>query len=128
MLRPFLVVSIVAALNAVPCASAQTPAPAPAAAPAPAPAAGASPVMPANTCVKPEFPGKLASPARATVFNRELKAYAECIKKYIGDLRNIANAATAAGNSAIDDYNAFQAELKSKIDEANSEAKGESLQ
>jgi hypothetical protein len=115
--------SLVAALLGVPCASAQAPTPAPVPA-----AAGVAPAMPPNPCVKPEFPGKLASSTRAVVFNKELKAYGECVKKYIGDLRNIANAATAAGNSAIDDYNAYQAELKAKIDEANSEAKGESLQ
>jgi hypothetical protein len=122
MLRPFLAMSIVAALL-TPYASAQAPTPAPVPA-----AAGVAPAMPPNPCVKPEFPGKLASSTRAVVFNKELKAYGECVKKYIGDLRNIANAATAAGNSAIDDYNAYQAELKAKIDEANSEAKGESLQ
>ena len=121
MLRPFRALSIVAALLVVTCASAQTPAPAP----APAPAAGAAPTMPPNTCVKPEFPGKLASSTRAAVFNKELKAYGDCVKKYIGELRNIANAATAAGNSAIDEYNAYQAELKAKIDEANSEGKAE---
>ncbi|MFI4952019.1 MAG: hypothetical protein ACHP7M_02660 [Burkholderiales bacterium] len=116
----FLTSIAVLALGA-PCASAQTPAktPAPATPAGPAPAAvGATSALPANACVKPEFPGRLASSTRASVFNKELKAYGDCIKKYLEDLRAITNAATAAGNSAIDDYNAFQAELKAKIDEA----------
>jgi hypothetical protein len=98
-------------------ASAQTPAPAVPKAPAPAPKAAATLVaIPPATCVKPEFPGKLASTTRINAFNKEVAAYGECVKKYVEEARNIANAATAAGNSAVEEYNAYTNDLKAKVE------------
>jgi hypothetical protein len=83
----------------------------------PAPTAAASAVAP-NTCVKPEYPGRPASEARVTAFNRDFKAYGECVKKYVDQNKAIAEAATTSANRAIDEYNTYTAEIKAKI-EAN---------
>lgn len=107
MLRVSAATSIAALVLGVTCASAQSPAAVPTA---------TAPAVPPNTCVKPEFPGKLASTARVNAFNKEFKAYGDCIRKYIDDVKAIAVAATAAGNSAIDEYNAYSADLKAKIE------------
>lgn len=81
------------------------------------PAAGA-PAVAAHTCAKPEYPGRLASDTRMKSFNREFKTYGDCIRKYVDDNRAIAEAATAAGNRAVDEYNGYASEIKAKI-EAN---------
>lgn len=117
-LRLSFLMSIAALALGAAYASAQTPAQPPAPA---APAGAATPplaAIPAHGCLKPEFPGRLASTSRINNFNKEVTAYGNCIKKYIDEVRAIANAATAAGNSAIDEYNAYTTELKAKIEAA----------
>jgi hypothetical protein len=105
-LRPLLAVSIAAfSLGAV----AQTPAP-----------AAAAPLVPANTCFKPEFSGRLASDPNMTTFNRQFKAYGECVKAYVDHNKAIAEAATAAANRVVDEYNTYTADIKAKIDAENS--------
>ena len=107
-LRPLFPL-LIAALSLA--AAAQTPAPTPA-------PAGAAPIVAPNTCVKPEYPGKPLSEPRVTAFNRDFKAYGECVKKYVDQNKAIAEAATTSANRAIDDYNTYTAEIKAKI-EAN---------
>lgn len=85
---------------------------------APAPAA-ASPGVPANTCVKPEFPGRLASSSRITAFNKDYAAYRDCTNKYVDATKKLANDAVAAGNAAVDDFNKFAAEIKAQNDANN---------
>ena len=75
------------------------------------PAAPAMPAMPAPTCVKPEFPGAFADTRRFDRFNKEYKAYAECIKKYVDETKVLSDAIIEAGNKAIKEYNAFNEEL-----------------
>ena len=75
------------------------------------PAAPAIPAMPQNTCVKPEFPGPLADSRRFDRFNKEYKAYSECIKKYVEETKAVSDAAVEAGNKAIKEFNEFSAEL-----------------
>jgi hypothetical protein len=65
--------------------------------------------IPAPNCgAKPEYPGRLAmtSDLRRRAFDREIKAYTECIKAYVEERRKTADANTAAGNAAIEEYNA----------------------
>ncbi len=78
--------------------------------PAPA-AAPAAPVIAPNTCVKPEYPGKMASSQRFNAFNREYTAYGECVKKYVEETKALMNAAIAAVNGAVEDFNKFTAEI-----------------
>jgi hypothetical protein len=73
-------------------------------------------VVAPNTCVKPPFSGRLASDPNLTIFNRQFKAYGECVKKYVDQNKAIANSATAAANRAVDEYNAYTAEIKEKIE------------
>jgi hypothetical protein len=76
------------------------------------------PAIPPHNCVKPEFPGRLASPNRISVFNKEYSAYSGCIKKYVDETKAMANAAIVAGNEAIDEFNKFSTELKAENDAA----------
>ncbi|HEY1436359.1 MAG TPA: hypothetical protein VGG82_02535 [Casimicrobiaceae bacterium] len=76
------------------------------------------PAIPPHNCVKPELPGRLASPSRVSVFNKEYTAYGECIKKYVDETKAMSNAAIAAANGAIDEFNKFSAELKAESDAA----------
>ena len=75
------------------------------------PAAPAMPAVPQHTCVKPEFPAAFADSRRFDRFNKEYKAYAECIKKYVADTKAVADAIVEAGNNAIKEYNTFNEEL-----------------
>ncbi len=97
-----------------------TPAPEQApAAQAPAPTTGTtSRPVPEPSCVAPEYPGELASNTRITAFNRDYKAYGECIKKYVEDNRAWINAVVEANNKAVEDYNKYNTELKKQIDAA----------
>ena len=76
------------------------------------------PAIPPHNCGKPEFPGRLASPNRIAAFNKEYAAYSGCIKKYVDETKTMANAAVAAGNEAIDEFNKFSAELKAQNEAA----------
>lgn len=105
LLRPLLAVSI-AALSLG--AFAQTPAP-----------AAAATLVPASTCVKPEYTSRLASDP--TAFNQQFKTYGECVKQYVDRNRSIAEAATAAANRAVDEYNGYTAEVKAKIEAEKSD-------
>jgi len=104
-LRPLLALSIAAFPLGV---AAQTP-----------PPAAAAPLVPPNTCVKPEFSGRLAIDPNMTTFNRNFKAYGECVKKYVDQNKAIAEAATAAANRVVDEYNTYTAEIKAKIEAEN---------
>jgi hypothetical protein len=108
--RHFLAVSLVAIAVGAPPASAQQPAPA------------TTVAIPKHSCVKPDV-SRLGGTAdmrgsaealRMTTFNKEYKAYSECIKKYVEDTNAISTAANAAGRAAIDEFNAITAEAKAK--------------
>jgi hypothetical protein len=86
----------------------------------PPPATAAAPLVAANTCVKPEFSGRLASDPKMTNFNRQFKAYGECVKAYVEQNKAIAEAATAAANRLVDEYNSYMTEVNAKIQAENS--------
>ena len=83
----------------------------------PAPTSPTAPAIPGHKCVKPEYPGKLASSQKFNAFNKEYTAYGECMKKYIEDTKLILNAAAAAVNGAVEEFNKFAADIKAQ-DEA----------
>jgi hypothetical protein len=72
----------------------------------------AMPSVPPHNCVKPELLNSLASNLQIRQFNNSYKIYAECIKKYIDDTKVLSEAAIAAGNKAVEEFNAFSAEIK----------------
>lgn len=57
---------------------------------------------------RPEFPGRLAvqSDMRRKQFEREMKAYKDCMTAYIDERKAAAAANANAVNAAIDEYNA----------------------
>jgi hypothetical protein len=67
---------------------------APALAQAPATPAEPPPV-PSHACVKPEFPGRVASQSAIRRWQTDFRSYVDCMKAYIAD-RNAAIAAQSA--------------------------------
>src|SRR5450631_2432131 len=74
LLRPVFVTAIAAAVCAASSALAQTP-----------PATTTMPSVPASTCVKPEYPGRLSLTidSKVKAFNRDYNAYRDCTNKYV---------------------------------------------
>ena len=92
-------------------AGAQTPAAAPASAPATA--------VPKSTCVKPDhYPGRLASDNNKKQWEREVRAWGECMKKY-ADLQVGIDASIKAANASIEEYNAGIKEFQEETRKAN---------
>jgi hypothetical protein len=112
-LRPLLALSITAFPLVV---AAQTP-----------PPAAAGSLIPPSTCVKPEFSARLANDPNMTAFNRNFKAYGECVKKYVDQNKAIAEAATAAANRVVDEYNTYTADIKAKIEAENNARQKETV-
>ncbi len=81
------------------------------------PAPATTPNIAPHKCVKPEYPGKLASAQKFNAFNKDYTAYGECMKKYIDDTKLILNAAATAVNGAVEEFNKFAADIKAQ-DEA----------
>ena len=116
--RHFLAAWLVAIAVGAPSASAQQPAPA------------TTVAIPKHSCVKPDV-SRLGGTAdmrgsaealRMAAFNKEYKAFSECIKKYVEGTNAISTAANAAGKAAIE-FNAITAEAKAKS-EASDAAPG----
>jgi hypothetical protein len=75
--------------------------------------------IPKNTCVKPEeYPGRLASDTRQKTWQKSMEAYGECVKKFVADQKVIIDAATKAGNDAIEEYNALRNKAQAAIDKS----------
>lgn len=93
--------------------------------PPPTPAPSQALVIPSHNCVGPQYPSKEglmqkradAYNRAVETFNRDNKAYGECIKKYVDDTKAWSRAAADAGNKAIDDYNKYAADMKKKLEE-----------
>ena len=105
--RLFLAASLAASL-AVAAASAHAQA-APATAPVTAPI-----TIPPHKCVKPEYPGKSASNQKFVAFNKDYVAYGACIQKYVDETKLILNAAAAAVNGAVEEFNKFGEDIKAQ--------------
>jgi hypothetical protein len=90
-------------------------------APSPAPATPVATATPAATCVKPaRYPGAKASDTRKAAWHNDVKAWGECIKNYVADLRAQIDARIKTANSTIEDYNAALKELQAEQSEAES--------
>jgi hypothetical protein len=105
-LRPLFSVALAAVAAVATSAHAQEPAPV------------AMPKVPPHNCVKPELLSSFASQNQIKTFNRTYKAYGECINKYIDGTKALADAAVAAGNSAIDEFNKLAGEIKAQNEAA----------
>ena len=79
----------------------------------PAPAAAAAPVVPPAKCEpKPEYPGRLASDTRNKVFEREMKAYKDCMNAYLDERKAAIKANEVAANAAIEEHNAVMKKVQ----------------
>jgi hypothetical protein len=104
--RLFLATSLAASLAVAAGAHAQaTPATTPVTAPV---------TIPPHKCVKPEYPGKSSSNQKFTAFKKEYVAYGSCIQKYVDETKLILNAAAAAVNGAVEEFNKFGADIKAQ--------------
>jgi hypothetical protein len=99
-------------------AAAQAPAAAPAPATTTATTATTLPAIPTHNCVAPEYPGDRASNARILSFNRDYRAYGDCIKKYVDENKAWVNAVIDVNNKAVEEYNKYTLDLKKKIEAA----------
>ena len=81
-------------------------------------------VVPSHHCVAPPYPTKEntmqlrgdAYNRAIEAFNRDAKAYGECMKKYVDDSKVWLKQVADAGNKAIEEYNKFNADLREKIE------------
>lgn len=85
-----------------------------------APAPAAAPAAPAykHTCVKAEWPGRVATTTATRRFDAEHKAYSDCIRAFVAEQSKLnqeavakANAHVASGNAAIAEFNEYIKEL-----------------
>ncbi len=70
--------------------------------------------MPQSTCVKPEIPMAKSDSRTIDRFNKNYKTYADCVKKYVAENQALVDKIIANGKVVIDEYNAFNEELKSR--------------
>lgn len=85
-----------------------------------APTSPAAPAAPAikHTCVKAEWPGRVATQSASKRFDTEHKAYSDCIRAFVAEQSKLnqesvakANAHVAAGNAAIAEFNDYIKDL-----------------
>lgn len=77
-------------------------------------AAPATMAMPEATCVKPDIPMAKSDSRTIDRFNKAYKSYAECVKKYVSENQALVDKIIAHGKVVIDEYNAFNEELKAR--------------
>ncbi len=83
------------------------------------PAWGQPIAIPKNPCEKPEdFPGKLASDTMVKAWNKSMENYTVCIKKFATEQKAIVDAATKAGNDAVEEYNATVNKAKETMEKS----------
>jgi hypothetical protein len=72
-----------------------------------------------HNCSKPdEFPGSLATDRQRQTWQKEYTAYSECMKKFIGEQKALAEPYLKAYNAAIDEYNATIKVFNEQIEKA----------
>lgn len=71
-----------------------------------------------HTCVKAEWPGRVATNTASKRFDAEHKAYSDCIRAFVAEQSKLnqeavarANAHVAAGNAAIAEFNEYIKDL-----------------
>ena len=77
------------------------------------------PTIPPPNCKQPEYPGSHALNSTILAFNKDYKAYGECIRKYVEENKAWIDAVVETNNRAVEEYNKYTTDLKKLIDEAN---------
>ena len=69
---------------------------------------------------KPEYPGRLAlqTDSRRRLFEREVKAYKDCMTAYLEERKAASNANLAAGNAAVEEYNTTMKKINAEQEAA----------
>jgi hypothetical protein len=77
-------------------------------------APAADPAAPTTqTCPRPgHYPGKAASDNKKEAWLSEVRAWGDCVKNYVADLRAQVDAKIKLANSTIEDYNTGVKELQ----------------
>ena len=83
------------------------------------PAAAATLARPAHNCVRPgPQPGRLASTSQIKNYNAEVKAYQDCLQIFVKAQADLVKLHSEVGNAAVNEYNDFVTETKSKKEES----------
>jgi hypothetical protein len=89
--------------------------------PAPAAPATPDPNVPKHACVKAgEFPGGLASDMQRRAWQKEVTAYADCLKRFIADQKALADPHLKAFNAAVDEYNESVRKYNEMVEQSRS--------
>jgi hypothetical protein len=93
---------------------------------APAAAPAAAQVPPHKCEPKPAYPGAKAMQhdMKREQFQKDLKAYQDCIKTYVADRRAVIDASNAAMRAAVDEHNAVMTKIREEQDAARKEQEG----
>jgi hypothetical protein len=91
-----------------------------------APAAPAATVPPANCEPKPAYPGLKAiqNDSKREQFQKELKAYQDCVKSYVAERKAFIEASNAAIRSVVEEHNAVMTKIREEQDAARKEQDG----
>lgn len=71
----------------------------------------------AHNCAMPEHPGRLATNNQFKVFDKDEKAYRECLQAFVKAQAELVKLHSELGNSAVKEYNDYVTEVKRKRDE-----------
>ncbi len=86
----------------------------------PAPASAPATAIPKSTCAKPDhYPGRLASDNNKKQWERDVRTWGECMKKYVADLQVQIDASIKAANASIEEYNAGIKDFQEEVRKAN---------
>lgn len=75
----------------------------------------APPPVPSHSCVKPEFPGRIASESMIRRWQTDFRAYVDCMKAYIAERKAAIDAQAAKAKAAVDEINANVAEYNETV-------------
>lgn len=91
-----------------------------------APAAPAATVPPAQCEPKPAYPGVKAiqHDMKREAFQKELKAYQDCIRNYVAERKAHIEAGNAAIRAAVEEHNAIMSRIREEQDAAKKEQEG----
>ena len=71
----------------------------------------------AHNCVRPEQPGRLATNNQLKVFDKDERAYRECLQAFVKAQADLVKLHSELGNGAVKEYNDYVTEVKKKRDE-----------
>lgn len=82
-------------------------------------AAPTASTLPTHKCVKPEYPGRLASNSQNKTFNADVKKHLDCLQAFAKAEAELVKLHMEAGNVVIKEYNDYAAELNKMKEEAS---------